>query len=303
MAFQIKPGEALPHAITRMARAELADARDAVAAPRRSVDERVHDVRTAIKKVRALVRLVKHEAPRRRARRADRRLRKVAGAVSAARDAEVVLKTFDGVVRAMQARPGESLAQARAHLGGRLRAHARPLRRKRKTEALGARLARARRAVESWVPNDDRWRAIGRGLTKGYRRAREAMAAAYRSESGADFHAWRRAVKTHRHQMQALETVAPRTLRPRLDTLDRLGDLLGDEHDLTVLEETVREEQACFADERQCDHLLRLIAQRRFRLRDRARPLGKKLFAERPSDFRDRLHADFRDFRRRTARD
>jgi hypothetical protein len=63
---------------------------------------------------------------------------------------------------------------------------------------------------------------------------------------------------------------------------------------------TIRGEQACFPDERHCDHLLHLIAQRRFRLRDRAHPIGEKLFGERPSDFRDWLHADFRAFRRRT---
>src|SRR5262245_43601634 len=113
VAFRIKPGEALPHAIRRMARAELADARDVVTAPRRSVDERVHDLRTAIKKVRALIRMVKPEAPRRRIRGADRRLKNVADAVSGARDAEVVLTTFDGVVRAMHESPGGSLAQAR----------------------------------------------------------------------------------------------------------------------------------------------------------------------------------------------
>src|SRR5262245_63185498 len=153
VAFRIKPGEALPHAIRRMARAELADARDVVTAPRRSVDERVHDLRTAIKKVRALIRMVKPEAPRRRIRRADRRLKNVADAVSAARDAEVVLTTFDGVVRAMHESSGGSLAQARTRLD--------------------ARLARARRAVERWVPNEDRWRAVGPGLTDGYRRARD----------------------------------------------------------------------------------------------------------------------------------
>src|SRR4051812_18427332 len=146
VAFRIKPGETLPRGIRRMARAELADARDAVAEARRPVDERVHAVRTAIKKVRALVRLVKPRAARRRIGRADRRLKKVARAVSAARDAEVVLKTFDDVLRAMHETPRQSLGQARAQLAARLRAHARPLRRAGKVGTLGERLGDARRA-------------------------------------------------------------------------------------------------------------------------------------------------------------
>jgi CHAD domain-containing protein len=151
------------------------------------------------------------------------------------------------------------------------------------------------------VPSEDRWRTIGEGLEDGYRRARQAMTAAYRSDTGADFHAWRRAVKTHRHQVHALEPVAPRRMAARLDKLDRLGDLLGDEHDLVVLEQTIRDEQSCFPDERNCDHLLRLVSAQRFRLRERARPLGEQLFAEPPSRFRDQMRRDFRAFRRRGA--
>jgi CHAD domain-containing protein len=149
------------------------------------------------------------------------------------------------------------------------------------------------------VPAADRWLAIDQGLALGYRRARDAMAAAYRTKSGADFHAWRRRVKTHRHQIAALETLAPGRLKARIDRLDRLGDLLGDEHDLTVLEEAVRGHLSRIPDRRQRARLLRRIADGRARLRRRARPLGNSLFTEIPSAFRDRMRRDFRAFRRR----
>ncbi len=120
------------------------------------------------------------------------------------------------------------------------------------------------------------------------------MAAAYRSESETDFHAWRRAVKTHRHQVAALEAIAPRRMKARLDELDRLGDLLGDEHDLTVLEAAIGAELSEIADPEPIDLLLRRIAVRRRNLRRRAQPLGRLLFEERPSAFRDRARSDFR---------
>jgi CHAD domain-containing protein len=298
VTFRIKPHETLPRAIARMARKELAGARDAVADARQPVAARVHNVRTAIKKLRALERMVE-PAVGRPARRAGRRLKKVARRVSGARDAEVVLKTFDQVAGGPGNRASEPIARARAALTARLRAEARPLRHGPGVKRLRKRIVRERRKVKRWTPHEDRWRAIGAGLDDGYRRAREAMTTAYRSDTGADFHAWRRAVKNHRHQVHALETIAPRRMRPRLDKLDRLGDLLGDEHDLVVLEQTIRSEQSCFPDARDCDHLLRLIAARRFRLRARARGLGRALFAERPARFRDHLRRDFRAFRRR----
>jgi CHAD domain-containing protein len=298
VALRIKPHETVPRAIARMAREELAEARDKVADQREPVTARVHDVRTAIKKLRALSRMVE-PAVGRPARRAGRRLQKVARGVSGARDAEVVLEIFDQVVDGADERRSGSLARARAALAARLREHARPLRHGRKTNRLRKRLARERRKVKRWVPTEDRWRAIGGGIDDGYRRARAAMSTAYSHDTGVDFHKWRRAVKTHRHQVYAVEPIEPRRLSARIDKLDRLGDLLGDEHDLTVLEQTIRDEQSCFPDERSCDHLLRLVSARRFRLRARARPLGRELFAERPSQFRAHLRRDFRAFRGR----
>jgi CHAD domain-containing protein len=120
------------------------------------------------------------------------------------------------------------------------------------------------------------------------------MATAYRSGTGVAFHAWRRAVKTHRHQLAALKDIAPGRMKARIDELDRLGELLGDEHDLTVLEEAICGARTRLPDPGQVDRLLQTITNRKRQLRHRARPLGKRVFAEPPAAFRDRLRRDFR---------
>jgi CHAD domain-containing protein len=281
-----------------MARAELRDARAVVRAERPPLRDRVHDVRTSIKKVRALTRLVR-PAVGRPARRENRRLRKIARAVSGVRDAEVLLTTFDNLAAELGASRSASLRQARGRLAARLRESARPFRGDdRAYRRLASRLRTARRKVKRWtVPAPDGWRAVIPGFVDGYRQARRAMNAAARSGAGEDFHAWRRAAKAHRHHVFALEAICPRRLKPRLEDLDRLGDLLGDEHDLDVLEQTIRGEWTCFPDERDCDRVLRLLDRRRRGLRREARAIGARLFAERPSDFGRRARADFRAFR------
>jgi CHAD domain-containing protein len=289
VAFHIKTSKSLPHEIRRMAHEQLQEARAALADVRRPLGERVHDVRTAMKRVRALNRLVR-PAVGRRARHADRRLRKIAHAVSSLRDAEVVLKTYDRAVGPSRA----ALAAVRSRLAAHLRAEAQAFEKKERSRRLRADLAHERRKVEDWMPKAGGWSAIGEGLTHGYRRARQAMAAAYRTKSPADFHDWRRAVKTHRHQIAALETIAPGRMKQRLDRLDHLGDLLGDEHDLTVLEATAGAELARLPDPRKGDRLLHRIADRRDQLRKRARPLGKLLFGQQPSAFRDLARGEFR---------
>lgn len=321
VALRIEPKESLPQLIRKIVRAQLEAARAAAIDPRMPLGERVHDVRTAMKKVRALNRLVR-PATGKSARRADRRLRKIAHSVSALRDAGVVLKTFDRTFATERRASSRAvLARIRARLTLQLRAQVQAFERGRCAGRLRSDLAHERRQVDAWMPTGGDWRAIGEGLTQGYRRARKAMAAAYRTGSGVDFHTWRRTVKTHRHQVAALEELAPRQMKARLGELDRLGDWLGDEHDLTVLEAAVCADRSqrpepgrgpragserasvlaprasgLRAGSRQLpiDHLLKRISRRRLSLRRRAQPLGKLLFKERPSAFRDRVRSRFR---------
>ena len=301
MAYRIKTGESLRRAIQRMPRDELAAAAEAIVDEQQPLADRVHEVRTAIKKVRALTRLVGPSVGR-PARRADRRLRKIARSVSSVRDAEVLLQTFDRLVEDLPAPRGDSLTKARGLLAERLEKQSRPFKGNGEADRLRRRLRKERRRVKRWKPPANQWRVVGRGFTDGYRRARRAMKQAYAgagrtADRDLAFHAWRRAVKAHRHQVHVLEAACPRRLKPRLDDLDKLGDLLGDEHDLTVLAQTLRRERSCFAKPGDCDRVLATLADRRRQLRSVARPLGEKLFAERPRDFRRVAKADFRAFR------
>jgi len=297
--LRIEPGEPLPHAIRRLAQGELGEAHDAAGDRRRQLGTRVHDVRTAVKKLRALNRLVRPRLGR-PARHADRRLRAIAHAVAPLRDDDVVLKTFDRVIDGVDKPMRTALAGLRARLAARLAARSRAFGEDERVRELRAQIEHERRGIGDWTPNENRWRAIDDGFKRGYRRAREAMAAAYRSESGTAFHTWRRTVKTHRHQVAALQPIAPGRLTARVSQLDRLGELLGNEHDLTVLEQAIRRERSRIPDQRQLERLLRLVVEHRALLRRRARPLGLRLFAEAPSVFRDRAKRDFRRFRQRS---
>jgi CHAD domain-containing protein len=320
LASRIKGGEPIPRAIARVARRQLSAAFKGLTDPQRSLSDRIHDLRTATKKVRALVRLVRPSVggP---ARRENRRLRKIARSISGLRDAEVLLSTFDRLTEPQGSRQSASLSAARAALEARLRERAQPFERGPQIERLGARVRRARRRVARWTPAGDRWRTIGPGLTESYRRARDAMARAYRrggadgaasaggpvaadanqgdrNQSGADFHAWRRAVKTHRHQIRLLEALCPRELAPRLEQLDQLGEWLGEEHDLTVLEQALRSNDISLPDGRGRQRLLARLGDQRRGLRARARPLGEQLFSQGPQVFNRRIHGLFRAFRR-----
>jgi CHAD domain-containing protein len=289
VAYRIKNGEAVPHAVARMARAELTDAAESISG-RATATDRVHDMRTSLKKTRALLRLVKPSVGK-PARRENRRLRDVARAVAGFRDADVVLDTFDALAKDVPPSRRRHLERPRRRLAAQLRAQRQQLFGDGKDDELRRRLRQRAKRVQRWVPRSGSWRAIGPGLIDEYRRAREAMANAYDSGDNLAFHEWRRAVKAHRHHVQALAPLSPGTMNRRLGALDRLGDLLGDEHDLTILGDALERER-----------LLRVLDRRQAALRAQARPLGARLFAERPSDFGRRVHTELRAFRRPDGR-
>jgi CHAD domain-containing protein len=124
------------------------------------------------------------------------------------------------------------------------------------------------------------------------------MNRAYRRPGTSAFHAWRRAVKTHRFQLRFLAPLAPEDFGARIEDLALLGDLLGQEHDLAVLRKTLAAQRDCFDDPRDRARFLELLKSHRQDKRDRARPLGERLFADRPSVMRRRIHRYFRAFRR-----
>jgi hypothetical protein len=137
----------------------------------------------------------------------------------------------------------------------------------------------------------DDFEAIAPGIRRVYRRGRRGMRRAYDEGTTEAFHEWRKRVKYLRYQMEALVPIWPKMIGAHASSLDGLGELLGDEHDLSVLFDIVRDNDAATADERERTLLLALIYRRRLEFHWMARPLGKSLYAEKPDQFVARLRA------------
>jgi CHAD domain-containing protein len=295
MSFRIRRGERIPRAVARMARSELEDAHAALTARSRSLATRVHDVRAAIKKVRALVRLVEPVVGS-SAAKAEKRLRSIAHTLAPLRDARVALDTFSDLTHEIGRAHSRDLAKAHRKLARGLHAKSDPLASQRKLREIAADLERARRDVKKWKPDDEGWSAIRAGFTRGYRRARRTMRRACTERTNETFHAWRRAVKVHRYHVHALAALWPKEMDASCSELEELGNLLGREHDLVILEQSLRDERACFADERDCAELLAKLDEERDRIRREADLLGRRLFAERPKSYRERMRRYFEAF-------
>jgi hypothetical protein len=123
-------------------------------------------------------------------------------------------------------------------------------------------------------------------LEETYRWGRDAMTAAYRrrhrQRDDWQFRQWRRALAYHGCQMRLLAEVCPAELQGRLEVIRRLGDLLDEDLELTRCSRGLGADPP--AAERRA-----LIEERQLALRALARPLGKRLYGDRPTTFLRRL--------------
>ncbi len=146
-----------------------------------------------------------------------------------------------------------------------------------------------RAQVGSWQLRTAGWKALRNGLVRSYRRGREAFTCARANGEAGDLHAWRKRVKDLWYHERLLAPTCGPTVRGHATDLDRLADLLGDEHDLAVLVHTLTIDSPFPAVD--LDAVLALIDHRRAELRSEAFRIGERSYAETPKAFRRRMRA------------
>ena len=107
------------------------------------------------------------------------------------------------------------------------------------------------------------------------------MRRAWRRGDEEAFHLWRHETKDLWYAVRLLAGAWPGPLGALAAELRELSSVLGEEHDLTVLAASL--EEAGGEPPLLTPALQRAIARRRALLRERARPLGERLWAE-PAD-------------------
>ena len=117
-------------------------------------------------------------------------------------------------------------------------------------------------------------------------RGREEFARADKQPTTENLHEWRKRVKDLWYQQRLLEETWPGVMKAQAKEAKKLSKLLGEDHDLAVLAETLRTdpELARFADEFEP-----VIAKRRKKLLKRSRKLGRRVYAEKPKAFARRF--------------
>jgi CHAD domain-containing protein len=269
------------------ARSVIADGRQALTDPELSDPEAVHEVRKALKRWRALMRLLARPLGE-QADQMRSEARELMRAIAGARDAQSALDALNDLRKAEVPFSSTSIETIRARLTEmRDAAEAKSF-----TKAMRDRLSRyldyATLSLERWPLKAIDFDIVTDGLTSTYRRARQLVPDAWPDSEAEHLHDLRRRVVEHRHQMDLIEPLWPRLGKVWAEEAQRLRNQLGSCQDLAVLAELTAPHKP-LAPWR--SRLTPLISARRDAHLKSAARLAGRLFAEKPKAFRRRIAA------------
>jgi CHAD domain-containing protein len=288
-AFRLDPGAPVPDEVRRVARGRIEHALDELRGKSDSTrEEAVHEARKDMKKLRALLRLVRGELGERVYSAENVSFRDIARELAGVRDADVMLATLTDLERRYGELPGAGSKLRPALVAHRFRASAGSL---KPASAIAAeRLAAALGRVGDWTLETDGFEAFEDGVGRVYRQGRRAFRAARKQPSAEHMHEWRKRVKDLWYHLLLLQDSWKPVLSALADEAHELSDRLGDEHDLTVLREWAHRHTAELNGD---DPVLRgfdvLLQSRRSELQEDAFEYGARLYADKPSVFVARL--------------
>lgn len=281
MAYRLRHPNDVAEELRRIVAEQVDRALAASGEESRSADDRVHEVRTRIKKIRAVLRLAKEAADPAWYKQENGDYRAIARRLGNARDAAVMAATFEQLIR-QGPRPlrGEAITAIRLALKPKRADVTHHL-----ADTVHA-LRDAWRRIASWTFRGESFAVIAPGLCDTYRRGRKTMTKAVASHDVEDLHDWRKRVKNNMHQLTLLRDIDCGMIAAQRDELSALGSALGEDHDLWMLKQAM----ASLALPVPAS-LARRLAARRAALHGEVARLGSCVYAEKPNAFLARIRA------------
>lgn len=280
-------GDSFGDGLAAAARLIIADARRALADSELSDAEAVHEVRKALKRWRALLRLLAH-ALGEQADQMRAEARELMRALSSARDAQSALDALADLRKGDLPFSPTSLETISQRLIASKDAAEQTGFTKDMRDRLSRYLDYATLSLERWPLAAINFDTVADGLISTYRRARQLAPDNWAEADPEHLHDLRRRVVEHRHQMDLMEPLWPRLGQVWAEEAQRLRNRLGACQDLAVFTGLTAPHQPLAPWRSRLTPLIK--ARRSAHLKAAARLAGR-LFAEKPKAFRRRLSA------------
>jgi CYTH domain-containing protein/CHAD domain-containing protein len=288
-AYRLEPGETAPAGLQRIAAARARKARRKLGEVASEGAVAIHAARKDLKKLRAVLRMLREALGEDSYRAQNRRYRDAGRLLSDTRDAEVKVETLDDLEqrfaeefptaatehwrRDLERERYAATADAGGEVGERV-------------EEAAAAIDAGREEIASWDLGKDSWKLVEPGVLRAYGDGRDALEEVRDEPSNENVHEWRKRAKDLWYQLRILSELWPPVLGETADQAHDLADLLGDHHDLAVLAADLQAR-----DMVEPEAVEALIARRQEELLSGAVAIGDRLYVEKPKAFGKRINA------------
>jgi len=246
-------------------------------------DEAVHDARRRVKKIRAVIRLVR-PALDKRYKAVDRELKDVSRLLAPVADGQGIIETLDELAhRYRKLLPQRAVRSIRAGLRERSARIDHDTNNRGLIRIAAETLRGERKHVKHWAIHGDGFQAIASGLEESYRRARDGMILAWSKPKASHFHSWRRYVKDHWFHVRLLEDNCGNHLLAYQRRIEALDGVLGEYHNLVILREVLASDG--YTSHRETARCLGVVSRYQRLLRRHAESLGIRIYGEKPHHY------------------
>lgn len=240
----------------------------------------VHNVRKALKKIRAGLRLFRY-TDEKFYKKQNTFFRDEGRRISEVRDASSVIEALDKLITHYHEQLyNNTFNQFKHFLEKRKDGIANEvIHKKRVLDTIEDQLRTKCEAIESWgLEKANGFKGLAPGVKKVYKRGQKAFKETKGSATSPNLHEWRKRVKYLRYQLILLQRIWPPPLKAWQKELHKLSDYLGGDRDLYMLHNVVKNNAGAFKDTQSHQLLSTLIEGHRKQLQQEAILTGEKLY-------------------------
>jgi len=287
--FEIRKRETFEQGIYRLLESLNTDtARLLIAGSR--VHLSIHEARKNIKKLRAVLRLIRHEIGIEKYQELNIFYRETGQKIALLRDDTSMVELLENFKENIKSPELQKVIQKSIRLAKKKREKEFADFYKNKkgaqlNKSLSGKMAALKQANISGNPEIFIMQSVG----KVHRDTIKRMKQAEKEGSNEAYHNWRKQVKYLMFQMMILKNAWPKFFDAYIDELDKLQKLLGSLHDLNILNNYAVQGDLLTLDKKQKEALLNYIYPRRASLKKQVHVIGKQLFAENSVAFSKRV--------------
>lgn len=290
MGYKLKAGENLNKGFKRIASEQLEKAILQLEKSENYEHEAVHDVRKRMKKIRAVIRLLRSNFGKKLYQKENGFYRDVARKLSTIRDTTSTLQIAENVIKKY---PDDIPEDQQHDLVALLKKRRNKLTLKyfNKNDVLRevkSHLIHHQDTIQEWPLALNSLDDVADNFKRVYKRGYKSFSAAYENPSAEAFHELRKRVKYLWYHFRILHPIWPNVMKGWKNELDEIGDIYGDDHDLAVLLELIKAPKGPFKGEYHYS-VEEKINQYRYALEEQAYYRCLRVYYEKPGKMLERF--------------